>query len=201
MSLGCAGSIYPSKPGKLYAWGSAKGNHLPELKGDKQGHQCFPEQIFKKTKILQVCADIGTFAVLTEDKKVLCWGSERHNFPQEPKEIFSKDLNFKQVTVGDNIVLALSEDGQVYEFPSSITSLDDEDVKFPEFLQGKCKFVEACGGVAMIGVQDDKKESSKISIYCKGKNLFCTGTGKIEKHWTKVEALQNIKLLSLGTVL
>ena len=28
MSLG-AGSIYPSKAGKLYAWGSAKGNHLP----------------------------------------------------------------------------------------------------------------------------------------------------------------------------
>ena len=51
MLLGGAGSIYPSQPGKLYAWGSAKGNHLPGLKGDNQRHQCFPEQIFKKTKI------------------------------------------------------------------------------------------------------------------------------------------------------
>ena len=195
MSLGGAGSIYPSKPGKLYAWGSAKGNHLPGLKGDNQGHQCFPEQIFKKTKILQVCADIGTFAVLTEDNKVLCWGSERHNFPPDPKETFSTDLKFKQVTVGDNIVLALSVDGQVYEFPYIV----DENSKFPEFLQGKCEFVEACGGVAMVGVHEDDKNDSNISVYCKGKNPLCTGTGKIEKQWTKVEALQNIKLLSIGS--
>ena len=54
MSLGSAGSIYPSKPGKLYAWGSTKGNKLPGLNGDRQGHLCFPERILKKSKILQV---------------------------------------------------------------------------------------------------------------------------------------------------
>ena len=54
MSLGSAGSIYPSKPGKLNAWGSTKGNKLPGLNGDRQGHQCFPERILKRSKILQV---------------------------------------------------------------------------------------------------------------------------------------------------
>ena len=87
------------------------------------------------------------------EKKVLCWGSERHNFPasgDHPEEIFPNNLNFKQVTVGDNIVLALSDEGKVFEFPF----VTDENDKFPEHLQGKCTFVEACGGVAMIGVHE-----------------------------------------------
>ena len=50
----------------------------------------------------------------------------------------------------------------------------------------------------MVG-DDTKKVSNTISVYCKGKNPFCTGTGNMEKHWIKVEALKNIKLLSLGS--
>ena len=72
------------------------------------------------------------------EKKVLCWGSEKHNFPDYPKEIFPNYLNFKQVTVGDNIVLALSDEGKVFEFPF------DENDKFPEHLQGpQCQTVKS----------------------------------------------------------
>ena len=57
---------------------------IPDVDGDGQNHQCFPKHIFPHYRVRQISADVGTFALLTADGNVFCWGPKRYGFATEP---------------------------------------------------------------------------------------------------------------------
>ena len=109
--LGSAGNVMEAKSGKLYFWGHSKVRRkrkfphiyrftyvntyliysihtnsiqgVPGAEGDKQYHQCFPKRIFPHYQVCQISADVGTFALLTADGDVFCWGPKRYGFSTE----------------------------------------------------------------------------------------------------------------------
>ena len=143
--------------GRLFGWGLGMNNCLPGAGYvDKDNHVCFPEHLIPEKTFTKICADVGTFAALTNQGELLVWGSGRNCISEtlitcsipiqgdRRSESAKHYQPFKDIAVNNGSVFGIHElTEEVFEFNHTCRNSSGRSVKKADpknnssFLEGK----------------------------------------------------------------